>query len=187
MYSTSDIKNGLKIELDGQPFEVLDFLHSKSGRGGAHIKTKLKNLINGAVLEHTFRSGEKIGKPDLEIKDMQFLYKDGEHYVFMDLNSYEQVNVEKDSLGNKGNFLTEGQEVKVVIYQGRMIDLNLAASVVMEVVDTEPGVKGDTVSGATKPAKLESGLSISVPLFIDIGDRIKVDTRTNVYLGREYS
>ncbi len=184
MYSTSDIRNGLKIELQGQPFEVIDFLHSKSGRGGAHIRTKLKNLINGSILEHTFRSGEKIAKPDLETKEMQYLYQEGQDLVFMDMTSYEQVYVPAQSLRQKSKFLYDGQEVKTLTFQGQIIDLILPASVVLEVADTEPGLKGDTVSGATKSAVLENGLSISVPLFVNIGDKVKVDTRTSEYLGR---
>ena len=185
MYSTSDIRNGLKIELDGYPYEVLNFEHSKVGRGGAHIKTKLRNLMTGSVMDHTFRSGEKINKPDLVAKDMQFLYRDGDHFVFMDMTSYEQVDVDASTLKDKGGFLTDGQEVKVLTYNGQVIDLQLAASVVMKVVETEPGVKGDTVSGATKPASIESGITVNVPLFVEIGDMIKVDTRSGEYLGRQ--
>ncbi|MFP4213766.1 MAG: elongation factor P [Desulfohalobiaceae bacterium] len=184
MYSTSDIRNGMKIELQGQPYEVLDFQHSKSGRGGAFIKTKLKNLINGSVLEHTFRSGEKIAKPDLETREMQYLYRDGEELVFMDMSSYEQLQVPADNLGPKAKFLVEGQEVKALTFQEQVIDLSLPASVVLEVADTEPGLKGDTVSGATKSAVLENGLSLSVPLFVENGNKVKVDTRTSEYLGR---
>lgn len=184
MYSTSEIRNGLKIELQGQPFEVLDFQHSKSGRGGAFIKTKLKNLMNGSVLEHTFRSGEKIAKPDLETKEMQYLYRDGEELVFMDMSSYEQLHVPAENLGQKANFLVEGQEVKALTFQEQLIDLSLPASVVLNVAETEPGLKGDTVSGATKSAVLENGLSVSVPLFVENRDKVKVDTRTGEYLGR---
>ena len=185
MYNTSDIRNGLKIELDGYPYEVLNFEHSKVGRGGAHIKTKLRNLMTGAVMDHTFRSGEKINKPDLMAKDMQFLYRDSDHFIFMDMESYEQVEVDADTLKGKGGFLTDGQEVKVLTYNGKVIDLQLAPSVVMRVADTEPGIKGDTVSGASKSATLESGITISVPLFIETGDKVKVDTRTSEYLGRQ--
>jgi len=185
MYNTSDIRNGLKIELDGYPFEVLNFEHSKVGRGGAHIKTKLRNLLTGSVMDHTFRSGEKIAKPDLMAKDMQFLYRDSDHYIFMDMESYEQVEVDAETLKDKGGFLTDGQEVKVLTYNDKVIDLQLAASVAMQVADTEPGVKGDTVSGASKPATLESGITINVPLFIEPGDTIKVDTRSGEYLGRQ--
>ena len=185
MYNTSDIRNGLKIELDGYPYEVLSFEHSKVGRGGAHIKTKLRNLMTGGVMDHTFRSGEKINKPDLVAKDKQFLYRDGNLSVFMDMETYEQVDVDADMLKGKGKFLTDGQEVKVLTYNGKVIDLQLAPSVVMQVRDTEPGIKGDTVSGTTKPATLESGLAVNVPLFIEPGDRIKVDTRSGEYLGRQ--
>ncbi|MFO8032156.1 MAG: elongation factor P [Desulfohalobiaceae bacterium] len=184
MYSTSDIRNGLKIEMQGQPFEVLDFQHSKSGRGGAFIKTKLKNLMNGSVLEHTFRSGEKIAKPDLETRQMQYLYQDGDELVFMDMTNYEQVQVPAENLGQKGKFLVEGQEVKALTYQEQIIDLSLPASVVLQVTETEPGLKGDTVSGASKSAVLENGLNVSVPLFVENGDKVKVDTRTSEYLGR---
>jgi elongation factor P len=184
MFSTSDFRNGLKIELEGTPFEIIDFLHSKSGRGGAHVWTKLRNMLNGAVIEHTFRAGEKVGKPDLVTTQMQYLYTEGEHMVFMDLSSYEQLYVNRESLGGKGDYLKEGQELKVLTYQGQIIDVVLPASVELEVVDTEPGLKGDTVSGASKPARLESGLTVSVPLFIETGDTVKVDTRTGEYLGR---
>lgn len=185
MYNTSDIRNGLKIELNGAPYEVLDFLHSKSGRGGAHVWTKLRNLLNGSVMENTFRSGEKIAKPDIETKEMQYIYKEGQFLVFMDLTTYEQIEIPEENLSGKGGFLIEGMEIKSVLYKGQVIDLILPPSVILVVKDTEPGVKGDTVSGATKPAQLESGLTISVPLFIEVGDKIKVDTRTGQYLGRE--
>jgi len=185
MYSTSDIRNGLKIELDGNPYEVLSFEHSKVGRGGAHIKTKLRNLMTGTVMDHTFRSGEKISKPDLMAKDMQFLYRDNDHFVFMDMETYEQVDVDAETLKGKGGYLTDGQEIKVLTFNDKVIDLQLPPSVVMRVADTEPGVKGDTVSGASKPATLESGITASVPLFIEPGDMIKVDTRSGEYLGRQ--
>lgn len=185
MYTTSDIRNGLKIELHGEPFEVLDFLHSKHGRGGAHIWTKLRNMRDGSVIEHTFRSGEKIAKPDLESRDMQYLYQDDAHLVFMDMTSFDQMNVSKENLGAKAGYLTEGQEVKVLTYEGQIIDVNLPPAVVLQVVEAEPGVKGDTVSGAVKPAKLETGLTVNVPLFVESGHRIKVDTRSGTYLGRE--
>ena len=185
MYSTSDIRKGLKIELNGEPYEVIDLLHAKYGRGGAHIWTKLKNLLNGSVIEYTFRSGEKIDRPDLVAKEVQYLYREGDELVFMDLETYEQMYVSANTLDKKACFLKEGETNKVMIYNGQIIDVNLPAAVVLEVIDTEPGVKGDTVSGATKPATVEGGLTINVPLFINIGDRVKVDTRTFEYLGRE--
>lgn len=185
MYSTSDIRKGLKIELKGEPYEVIDFLHQKYGRGAAHVWTKLKNLLTGAVLEYTFRSGEKIDRPDLATKEVQYIYKEGDQLVFMDLETYEQLYVPAETLDKKAYFLKEGETHKVMIYNGQIIDVNLPAAVVLEVIDTEPGVKGDTVSGATKPATLEGGLVINVPLFINVGDKVKVDTRTFEYLSRE--
>ncbi|MCF8030896.1 MAG: elongation factor P [Desulfohalobiaceae bacterium] len=185
MYSTGDIRNGLKIELNGQPYEILDFLHAKSGRGGATVWTKLRNLLTGGVVEHTFRSGEKIARPDLESRDMQYLYRDGDLLAFMDFWSYEQVEARADTLSGKAEYLSEGQQVKVVLYREEIVDVNLPNTVVLEVTDTEPGIRGDTVTGATKPATLETGLVVNVPLFIEVGHRIKVDTRSGEYLGRE--
>jgi elongation factor P len=185
MLSTTDFRRGLKIEMDGVPYEIVDFLHVKPGKGGAFIRTKLKNMINGRVVENTFRSGEKMIKPDLESKDMQYLYHDGEEFVFMDMESYEQLHVGNDHLGEKGGYLKDGMELKMLLYKGQPLDVDLPASVVLEITETEPGVKGDTVSGATKPAVLETGISVNVPLFVNIGDRIKVDTRTGTYIGRE--
>jgi elongation factor P len=185
MLSTTDFRRGLKIEMDGVPYEIVDFLHVKPGKGGAFIRTKLKNMINGRVVENTFRSGEKMVKPDLESKEMQYLYREGDEYVFMDMESYEQLHVGSAQLGEKSGYLKDGMELKMLLYKGQPLDLDLPASVVLEITDTEPGVKGDTVSGATKPAIVESGISVNVPLFVNIGDRIKVDTRTGAYIGRE--
>ena len=185
MLSTTDFRRGLKIEMDGVPYEIVDFLHVKPGKGGAFIRTKLKNMINGRVVENTFRSGEKMIKPDLESKEMQYLYRDGEEYVFMDMESYEQLHVGNDHLGEKGGYLKDGMELKMLLYKGAPLDVDLPASVVLEIKDTEPGVKGDTVSGATKQAVVETGITVLVPLFINTGDKIKVDTRTGGYIGRE--
>ncbi len=185
MYSISDIRNGLKIELNGEPYEVIEFLHAKYGRGGAYVWTKLKNLITGAVIERNFKPGDKIVAPELETREMQYLYQDGEDLVFMDMETFEQIHTPRKTLGNKAYFLIEGQQFKVLVYKGNIIDVNLPASVSLKVVKTEPGVKGDTVSGATKPATLETGLTINVPLFINEGDVIKVDTRTFEYISRE--
>ncbi|ACV68589.1 elongation factor P [Desulfohalobium retbaense] len=184
MLSTKDIKTGLKIELEGEPFEILEFLHVKPGKGGAFVRTKLRNILTGAVKDHTFRSGEKFAKPDLEKKSMQFLYRDGTDCVFMDMSSYEQVNVPEDSLAQQVGFLQDGQEVDVLTYQGQIIDIELPSSVILEVTETEPGLKGDTVSGATKPATLETGLTVQVPLFIEQGEKVRVDTRSSEYIGR---
>ncbi|KUG29691.1 translation elongation factor p [hydrocarbon metagenome] len=185
MLSTTDFRRGLKIEWDGVPYEIVDFQHVKPGKGGAFVRTKLKNMLNGRVVENTFRSGEKVEKPDLETREMQFLYREGAEYVFMDMSSYEQIHVGGAQLGDKGGYLVDGMELKMLMYNGAPLDIDLPASVILVVADTEPGVKGDTVSGASKPAKLESGITVNVPLFINTGERIKVDTRSGEYIGRE--
>ena len=185
MFSTTDFRRGLKIEIDKTPYEIVEFLHFKPGKGGAMVRTKLRNLLTGRITDNTFRSGEKVKKPDMETRMMQFLYRDAESYVFMDMTTYEQVEVSEDQTGGKGGYLQDGREIKVLLYNGRFMDMDLPAAVVLEVTETDPGVKGDTVSGATKPATLSTGLSLSVPLFIDVGDTIKVDTRSAEYIGRE--
>jgi len=185
MLSTTDFRRGLKIEWDGVPYEIVEFQHVKPGKGGAFVRTKLKNMLNGRVVENTFRSGEKVEKPDLETREMQFLYREGTDFVFMDMSNYEQTHVASSQLGDKGGYLIDGMELKMLMYNGAPLDTDLPASVVLVVADTEPGVKGDTVSGATKPAKLETGISVNVPLFINAGERIKVDTRSGEYIGRE--
>ncbi|MDQ7031688.1 MAG: elongation factor P [Desulfonauticus sp.] len=185
MLSTTDFRRGLKIEIDGTPYEILEFLHVKPGKGGAFVRTKLKNLLNGSIIDETFRAGEKFEKPDLETRVYQYLYKEQDNLIFMDMTTYEQIQVSQDVFGNKGNFLKEGEEVKVLVYKNNPLDLDLPASVVLKVVETEPGIKGDTVSGATKPATLETGLVVQVPLFIAEGDLVKVDTRSGEYIGRE--
>ncbi len=185
MLSTTDFRKGLKIEIDNEPYEIVDFLHVKPGKGGAFVRTKLRNLLTGGMLDQTFRSGEKVAKPDLESREMQYLYHDGSAYVFMDMGSYEQIMINDESMGEKGGFLKDGQTVKALIYRGNPIDIEMPAAVVLEVAETEPGMKGDTVTGGTKPAKLETGIVVNVPLFINEGERIKVDTRTKEYMGRE--
>jgi elongation factor P len=184
MLSTTDFRRGLKIEIDNIPYEIIEFLHVKPGKGGAFIRTKLRNLLNDRVVDQTFRSGEKFVKPELESKDMQYLYREGQDYIFMDLESYEQLHVTPDQTGGKGGYLKEGEMAKVLLFRGKALDLELPASVVMKIVECEPGVKGDTVSGATKPAKIETGLTVNVPLFVNEGDSIKVDTRTGGYISR---
>lgn len=185
MLSTTDMRRGLKIELDNIPYEVIDFLHVKPGKGGAFVRTKLRNILNGSVVEQTFRAGEKFPKPDLESRSMQYLYRDSSGYVFMDLENYEQLSLTDEHLGDKGGYLKDGQEVKALFYKGRAIDVDLPVAVILVVTKTDPGIKGDTVTGATKPATLESGKVIQVPLFINEGTHIKVDTRNGAYLGRE--
>ena len=185
MYSTTDFRKGLKIEIEGIPFEIIEFQHFKPGKGGAMVRTKLRNILNGRVQDKTFRSGEKVEKPDMETRDMQFLYREGEQLVFMDMTTYEQLHMEEESTGGKAGFLKDAQECRVLLYNGNPLDIDIPVSLVLEVTDTEPGAKGDTVSNVTKPAKLETGITIQVPIFVNIGDRVKVDTRTKEYLGRE--
>ena len=185
MYSTTDFRKGLKIEIDGTPFEIIEFQHFKPGKGGAMVRTKLRNILNGRVLDNTFRSGEKVERPNLESRDMQFLYHDGEQLVFMDMTTYDQMHMDAEATDGKANYLKDGQECRVLLYNEKPLDIEIPASLVLEVTETEPGAKGDTVSNVTKPATLETGVVIQVPIFVNIGDRVKVDTRTNGYLGRE--
>ncbi|WP_028575618.1 elongation factor P [Desulfonatronovibrio hydrogenovorans] len=185
MLSTTDFRKGLKIEIDNTPYEIMDFLHVKPGKGGAFVRTKLKNLLTGGAIDQTFRSGEKVGKPDMETRDMQYLYHDGSGFVFMDMSTYEQVTIQDEAMKDKGGFLKDGQTVKTLFYNGQPLDIELPAAVVLQIKETEPGIKGDTVSGASKPATLETGVVINVPLFVNQGDMVKVDTRSREYLGRE--
>lgn len=185
MYSTTDFRKGLKIEIDGTPFEIIEFQHFKPGKGGAMVRTKLRNILNGRVLDNTFRSGEKVERPNLESRDMQFLYHEGEQLVFMDMTTYDQMHMDAEATDGKANYLKDGQECRVLLYNEKPLDIEIPASLVLEVTETEPGAKGDTVSNVTKPATLETGVVIQVPIFVNIGGRVKVDTRTNGYLGRE--
>ena len=185
MYSTTDFRKGRKREGEGTPYEIIEFQHFKPGKGGAMVRTKLRNILTGRVEAITFRSGDKVGKPDIETRDMQYLYKDGEDLVFMDMTTYEQIQMPAASTAGKSDFLKDGQECRVMLYQGRPLDIDIPMSVVLEVTDTEPGAKGDTVSNVTKAATLESGAVIQVPIFVNVGDRVKVNTGTKEYLGRE--
>jgi elongation factor P len=184
MFDTSDLRNGLKIEYQGEPYVVVDFQHVKPGKGNQFTRTKLKNLISGRVLDPTFKSGEKIGKPDIEEREMQYLYRDGEHYACMDNTTYEQVIVDKDAVGDMAKWLIENATVAVLFWNGRAITLEVEKQVVFKITACEPGVKGDTAQGATKPATLEAGAIVNVPLFVNEGESIKVDTRTGQYLER---
>ncbi len=184
MYDTSDFRNGLKIEIDGTPFEIIEFLHVKPGKGGAFVRTKLKNLQTGAVLNKTFRSGEKVGKPDLVDRHMQYLYSQGDELVFMDLETYEQFTIPFEKIEDKAKFLKENMEVDILYYKNQPISIELPTFVELEVVETEPGFKGDTATGGTKPAVLETGAKINVPLFVNVGDKLKIDTRTGQYVER---
>ena len=185
MYSTTDFRRGLKIEIDGTPYEIVEFQHFKPGKGGAMVRTKLRNILTGRMQDITFRSGDKVGRPDLETRDMQFLYKEGTDLIFMDMTNYEQIQMPADATSGKSDFLKDGQQCRVLLYKGNPLDIDIPMSIVLEVVDTEPGAKGDTVSNVTKAATLESGAVIQVPLFVNVGDRVKVNTGTKEYLGRE--
>jgi len=184
MYSTSEFKKGLKIELDGVPYAIVEFLHVKPGKGGAFVRTKIKNLLTGKVLDQTFRSGEKVKRPDLVEREMQFLYREGDSFYLMDNGNYEQLALTADQLGDAVLFLIENLNVKVLIFNQQPVTAELPNFVELTVAQTEPGVKGDTASGGSKPATLETGTVIQVPLFINEGDRLKVDTRTGSYIER---
>ena len=184
MISTSNFHNGLTIELDGKVYQVIDFQHSKMGRGGALDKTKLRDVENGGVIEKTFRGGEKVARARVDQREKQYLYRDAEDYVFMDTETYEQIFLSKEQLGDKVNYLKENMVLEVSMYEGRPIDIELPIFVELSVAETQPGIRGNTVSGGSKPATLETGAVVQVPLFIDVGDLIKVDTRTGEYIER---
>jgi elongation factor P len=184
MYSTAEFKKGLKIELDGVPYVIADFQHVKPGKGGAFVRTKLKSLLTGRVLDQTFRSGEKVKRPDLVERDMQYLYREGDRFCMMDNETFEQIMLTEDQVGEARLFLTENLDVKILFFNQQPVGVDLPLFVELEVTQTEPGVKGDTAAGGTKPATLESGMTIQVPLFISEGDRVKVDTRTGAYIER---
>ena len=181
---TSQFRNGLKVELDGSPFVMVYFQHVKPGKGGAFVRTKVKNLLNGKVLERTFRSGEKLEEADVEERTMQYLYHDGENLVFMDAESYDQIPFSDDVVGDSKLFLKENTQVEVLFWRGKPINIELPSFVELEVTKSDPGLKGDTSSGATKPATLETGATIQVPLFINEGEILRIDTRTGEYSER---
>jgi elongation factor P len=181
---TSQFRNGLKIELDGNPFVITYFQHVKPGKGGAFVRTKVKNLLNGKVLDKTFRSGEKCPEPDIRENRMQFLYADGSDLVFMDTSSYDQTPIAADVVGEGVNFLAENAEVDVLFWKGQPVNIELPSFVEAEVTKSDPGLKGDTSSGAQKPATIATGATVQVPLFIKEGDVIRVDTRTREYVER---
>jgi len=184
MYDTSDIRKNLKVTLDGQPYTVIDFQFVKPGKGQAFVRTKLKNMISGAVLERTFKSGEKLEKADLEERQMQYLYPEGDDFVFMDTGTYNQIHLSRTQLGDTPDYLQDGMMVDVLFWSERPITVTPPTFVVLAVVETEPGYKGDTTSNVQKPAKLTTGKVVSVPLFVNQGDVLKVDTRTGEYVER---
>jgi elongation factor P len=185
MISSNDFRPGTSIELDGSVWRVVEFLHVKPGKGSAFVRTKLKNVQTGNTVEKTFRAGETVPQAVIEKKDMQHTYRDGEELVFMDMETYEEVRLSAAEIGDRVKYLKEEMSVSVVSWNGQVLEVELPNSIVLEVTQTDPGVKGDTATGGTKPAIVETGAQIMVPLFISIGDRIKIDTRTDSYLGRE--
>lgn len=184
MISTNEFRTGLTVEIDGDPFQVVEFQHVKPGKGAAFVRAKIRNLRSGATVEKTFRSGERMPRATIERKEMQYLYNDGESYVFMDNNSYEQINITEDKLDGAEKYLKENMDSTVSFYHGEIIALELPTTVILEVTETEPGIKGDTASGGSKSATLETGIVIQVPFFVDQGEKIKVDTRTGLYIER---
>jgi elongation factor P len=182
MYEVSDFRKGLKLEIDGVPWVVVDFQHVKPGKGNAFTRTKLKNLMTGANLEKTFKSGEKFKVPDVVTKDMQFLYKDENGFNFMDTANYEQINLTPENVGDAANYLIENLDVVILFFNGRAVGIDLPNSVTLKIVETDPGMRGNTVSGGSKPAKLQTGAVVTVPLHLSEGDMIKVDTRTHQYI-----
>ncbi|GIO83668.1 elongation factor P [Paenibacillus faecis] len=184
MISVNDFKTGLTVEVDGDIFTVLDFQHVKPGKGAAFVRSKLKNLRNGNTVEKTFRAGETIGRAMIENRDVQYLYASGQDHVFMDNETYDQFSLSEDQLKWELNFLKENMNVKIVSYQGEILGINLPNSVELRVVETEPGIKGNTATGATKNAKVETGLNVQVPLFINEDDILLIDTREGKYISR---
>ncbi|MES2503338.1 MAG: elongation factor P [Myxococcota bacterium] len=184
MYSTSDFRRGLRILFQNDPYQIVEFEHHKPGKGAAIVRTRLRNLLTGLTIDPTFRSGDKVGVPDLNDREVQFLYNTDGIFHFMDPVSFEQFEVPQKILGESAEFLIEGLAVSLLFYMGRPVNIELPKSVVLDVVECAPAVRGDTVSGATKPAKFHTGYSCQVPLFVNEGDKVKIDTRTGDYLER---
>src|SRR5256714_6826911 len=182
--STNDLRNGMSLDLPEGLFSVVEFQHVKPGKGGAFVRTKLKNVRSGAVIDRTYRADEKLEQAIVEKREMQYLYRDGEQYVFMDNTSYDQLHVEDASLGDAAKFIKEGDSAVLQMYKTEIVGVDLPAAVELTITETEPGVQGDRVSGARKPATVETGLTIQVPLFVNTGDRVKVDTRSGEYITR---
>lgn len=184
MVTPSEFRKGLKVEMDGQPYTIIDYQFVKPGKGVAFTRTRFKNLLTGNVLDMNVRSGEKLARANTEEMDMAFLYQDGDHFSFMNNENYEQVTLEREDLGDAAKYLTENMVVQVLFYNGKPIGMEIPNFVILEIVHCEPGIRGDTATGATKPATLSTGAVVMVPLFVEQGDWIKVDTRTDSYLER---
>ena len=185
MISSNDFRPGVSIEWNGGVWRVVEFLHVKPGKGSAFVRTKLKNVVTGNTVEQTFRAGETVPQANLEKSTIQHTYKEGEDYVFMDMETYEESRLSAAEIGDRVKYLKEGMEVNVVRWNEQVMEVELPNSVTLEVVQTDPGLKGDTATGGTKPAIVETGAQVMVPLFISIGERIRIDTRNDTYLGRE--
>ena len=184
MATTNDLKNGMTLDLDGSLWTVVEFQHVKPGKGPAFVRTKMKQVLTGKVVEKTFNAGVKVEVAVVEKRDMQYLYKDGTDYVFMDTTSYDQITISGATVGEAANYMLENAEVIVAMHEGNPLYVELPASVALEITYTEPGIQGDRSSGGTKPATLETGIDIQVPLFIKQGEKVLVDTRDGSYLGR---
>ena len=185
MASTADIKNGVVLNIDGQLWSVVEFQHVKPGKGGAFVRTKLKNVLTGKVVDRTFNAGAKVEIENVDRRDFTYLYNDGDGFVFMDVADYDQITVGAPTVGDAANFLLENQQVQIALNNGNPLYIELPASVILEITYTEPGLQGDRSSAGTKPATVETGYEIQVPLFLETGTKVKVDTRTGDYLGRE--
>ena len=184
MATTNDLKNGLVLNLDGQLWSVVEFQHVKPGKGPAFVRTKLKAVLSGKVVDKTFNAGTKVETANVDKRDMQYLYKDGDDFVFMDGSTYDQIHVPAATVGDAARFMLENQDAVVALHDGTPLYVELPTSVVLEITYTEPGLQGDRSTGGTKPATLETGADIAVPLFLETGTKVKVDTRTGDYLGR---
>lgn len=184
MYSASDLRKGLKIEEDGVPYAITEFQFVKPGKGQALYRCRIKNLLTGSTQEKTYRAVDKVGKPNLEQKDLIFSYKDGDQFVFMDSSTYEQISLGAEALGDQQYFLVEDMEVEILFHNNRPIEVTLPFFIEKEIVETEPGARGDTATNVMKPAKIDNGYEIQVPLFINQGDRVRIDTRTGKYADR---
>ena len=184
MISAGDFRNGITLEIEGYVVQIIEFQHVKPGKGAAFVRTKLKNIINGGVVEKTFRPTEKFPQARIDRVDMQYLYSDGDLYHFMNVENYEQIALNEEAIGDSLKFVKENEMVKICSYNGNVFAIEAPLFVELEITDTEPGFKGDTAQGATKPAVVETGASVNVPLFVEQGDKIKIDTRTGEYLSR---
>jgi elongation factor P len=182
--STTEFRNGLKIEIDGEPYVIVEFQHVKPGKGGAFVRTKMKSLKSGNVIDRTFRSGEKVDVPVLEEKTMQYLYAADKDRVLMDTSSYEQISMSEKQLGDSVNYLKENMEIKVLYFKGQPINIDIPMFVELKIARTDPGIRGDTASGGSKPATLETGAVVKVPFYLNEGDVVKIDTRSGIFIER---